>query len=99
VLQPAPGTSGCGHDQASGSLQYALTVSGHRRTVIVHIPAGYTGKRKLALVLNLHGSESTASAEEKFSGMDATADADRLRLEHPRRAHGQREVPASQRAE
>ncbi len=44
--------------------------------MIVHIPAGYTGKGKLALVLNLHGSESTASAEEKFSGMDATADAD-----------------------
>jgi polyhydroxybutyrate depolymerase len=83
VLQPASGTSGCGHSEASGSLHYALTVTGHRRTVIVHIPAGYTGKRKLALVLNLHGSASTASAEEKFSGMDAAADADHFIVAYP----------------
>ncbi len=83
TLAPASGTSGCGHHEASGSLQYTLTVSGHRRTVIVHIPAGYTGKRKLALVLNLHGSESTASAQEKFSGMDATADADHFIVAYP----------------
>lgn len=83
TLPAASGTSGCGHNEASGSLQYALTVSGHRRTVIVHIPAGYTGKRKLALVLNLHGSESTASAQEKFSGMDATADTDQFIVAYP----------------
>jgi polyhydroxybutyrate depolymerase len=83
VLQSASGTSGCGHAEASGSLHYALTASGHRRTVIVHIPAGYTGKRKLALVLNLHGSESTASAEERFSGMDAAADAGHFIVAYP----------------
>jgi polyhydroxybutyrate depolymerase len=88
-LPPASGTSGCGHHEASGSLQYTVTVSGHRRTVIVHIAAGYTGKRKLALVLNLHGSESTASAEEKFSGMDATADADHFIVAYP-----QAQIPA-----
>ena len=83
TLRSASETSGCGHHEASGSLQYALTASGHRRTVIVHVPAGYTGKRKLALVLNLHGSESTASAEEKFSGMDATADEDHFIVAYP----------------
>jgi polyhydroxybutyrate depolymerase len=83
VLHSASAPSGCGHHEASGSLHYALTVSGHRRIVIVHVPAGYTGKRKLALVLNLHGSESTASAEEKFSGMDATADADHFIVAYP----------------
>ncbi|MGH3301930.1 MAG: extracellular catalytic domain type 1 short-chain-length polyhydroxyalkanoate depolymerase [Streptosporangiaceae bacterium] len=83
TLPPASGTSGCGHHEASGSLQYTLTVSGHRRTVIVHIPAGYSGKRKLALVLNLHGSDSTASAEETFSGMDTTADADHFIVAYP----------------
>lgn len=83
TLPPTSGTSGCGHHEASGSLQYTVTVSGHRRTVIVHIPAGYTGKRKLALVLDLHGSESTASAQEKFSGMDATADADHFIVAYP----------------
>jgi polyhydroxybutyrate depolymerase len=83
TLSPASGTSGCGHHEASGSLSYALTASGHRRTVIVHVPAGYTGKRKLALVLNLHGSTSTASAQEQFSGMDATADADHFIVAYP----------------
>jgi polyhydroxybutyrate depolymerase len=83
VLPAASGTSGCGQHEASGSAQYTLTVSGHRRTVIVHVPAGYTGEHKLALILNLHGSESTASAEEKFSGMDATADADHFIVAYP----------------
>jgi polyhydroxybutyrate depolymerase len=82
-LAPASGTSGCGHYEASGSLQYTLTVSGHRRTVIVHVPAGYTGDRKLALVLNLHGSGSAPSAEEQFSGMDATADAGHFIVAYP----------------
>ena len=83
TLPPASGTSGCGHKEASGSLQYSLTVSDHRRTVIVHVPAGYTGTKKLALVLNLHGSESTARAQEKFSGMDATSDADGFIVAYP----------------
>jgi polyhydroxybutyrate depolymerase len=83
MLPPASGTSGCGHHEASGSRQYVLTVSGHRRMVIVHIPPGYTAKQKLALVLNLHGSESTASAEQTFSGMDATADADHFIVAYP----------------
>lgn len=82
-LPAASGTSGCGHQEASGSRQYGLTVSGHRRTVIVHVPAGYTGKRKLALVLNLHGSASAASAEETFSGMDAAADAGHFLVAYP----------------
>lgn len=82
-LPTASRTSGCGRQEASGSLRYGLTASGQGRTVIVHIPAGYTGKRKLALVLNLHGSESTASAEEAFSGMDATADEDQFIVAYP----------------
>ena len=83
TLRTAAGTSGCGHREPSGSLEYTLTVSGHRRTVIVHVPTGYTGKARTPLVLNLHGSESTARAQEKFSGMDATADADHFIVAYP----------------
>ena len=83
TLRLASPTSGCGHREASGSLQYTLTVSGHLRTVIVHIPAGYTSTSKLALVLNLHGSGSTASEQETFSGTDATADADHFIVAYP----------------
>ncbi|HUB38499.1 MAG TPA: PHB depolymerase family esterase [Streptosporangiaceae bacterium] len=86
ALRPASAASGCGHTEASGSLQYTLTLSGHRRTVIVHAPSGYTGSQKLPLVLNLHGSESTARAQEKFSGMDATSDADHFIVAYPQAA-------------
>jgi polyhydroxybutyrate depolymerase len=40
----------------------------------VHVPHGYTGERAVALVLNLHGSASTASRQEAATGLDATAD-------------------------
>ncbi len=83
TLPPASGTSGCGQHEASGSVRDTVTVSGHQRTVIVHVPAGYTGSRKVALVLNLHGSGSTARAQELFSGMDATADADGFIVAYP----------------
>ncbi|MGO8957512.1 MAG: alpha/beta hydrolase family esterase [Streptosporangiaceae bacterium] len=83
TLASASGTSGCGHHRATGSQLYTVTVSGYKRVVIVHVPAGYTGSAKIALVLNLHGSESTASAQEKFSGMDAAADADGYIVAYP----------------
>jgi polyhydroxybutyrate depolymerase len=75
--------SGCGHHRASGALQYSVSVDGHKRVVIVRVPAGYTGSAKVALVLDLHGSESTARAQEKFSGMDAAADADGFIVAYP----------------
>jgi polyhydroxybutyrate depolymerase len=83
TLAPGSGTSGCGQHRATGSLLYRVTVSGRRRVVIVHVPPGYTGSAKAALILNLHGSESTARAEEKFSGMDAAADADGFIVAYP----------------
>ena len=58
----------------TGSTTLTLEIGGHQRTVIVHVPAGYNSSRGVALVLNLHGSGSTAAAQEVFSGMDATSD-------------------------
>src|ERR1700678_2355482 len=83
TLPPGSGASGCGHHRAAGSLLYSVTVSGRKRVVIVHVPAGYTGSAKAALVLNLHGSESSARAQEEFSGMDAAADADGFIVAYP----------------
>ncbi|MGH9028210.1 MAG: alpha/beta hydrolase family esterase [Acidimicrobiales bacterium] len=58
-------------------------VSGRRRIVIVHVPTGYDGTAKVPLVLNMHGSGSTASQQEIFTGMDATADADGFIVAYP----------------
>jgi polyhydroxybutyrate depolymerase len=75
--------SGCGHGVSSGSTTLQLQVAGHRRVVIVHIPSGYRDRTPAALVLNLHGSGSTASEQELFSGMDATADSDHFIVAYP----------------
>jgi len=75
--------SGCGQAAAPGSTVYHLLSGSHLRLVIVHVPANYTGKTPVPLVLNLHGSESTARAQEVFSGMDATSDADGFIVAYP----------------
>ncbi|MGH9055461.1 MAG: alpha/beta hydrolase family esterase [Acidimicrobiales bacterium] len=66
--------SGCGRTAQPGSVTLTLPSGGHQRVVIVHVPTGYTGKTEVALVINLHGSESTAHDQELFSGMDTTSD-------------------------
>jgi polyhydroxybutyrate depolymerase len=73
---------------SSGSHTVTLTIraSGRNRTVVVHTPSGYTGKTPVPLVLNLHGSGSTATQQEAFSGMDATADADGFIVAYPQGA-------------
>jgi len=83
TLAAAPGGSGCGQRAAQGSAMYSLQSGGHTREVIVHVPAHYTGKAQVPLVLNLHGSESTAQGQELFSGMDATSDADGFIVAYP----------------
>jgi len=85
TLAAAPGgsDSGCGHTAAPGSATYSLQSGGHTRQVIVHVPANYSGKTKVPLVLNLHGSESDAQAQEVFSGMDVTSDADGFIVAYP----------------
>ena len=73
--------AGCG--AAARSTTLATTIADHQRTAIVHVPSGYTGSQKVPLVLNLHGSGSTAVEQELFTGMDATADSDRFIVAYP----------------
>jgi polyhydroxybutyrate depolymerase len=77
----ASAVTGCGAHGAGGTL--TTTLAGFRRTVIVRLPTGYTGSGKLALVLSMHGSGSTAADHELFTGMDATADADNFIVAYP----------------
>jgi polyhydroxybutyrate depolymerase len=77
----AGAATGCGQRGGGGTL--TTNVAGYRRTVIVHLPNGYTGSNKLALVLSMHGSGSTAADHELFTGMDATADTDKFIVAYP----------------
>jgi polyhydroxybutyrate depolymerase len=49
----------------------------------VHVPSSYRGSSKVPLVLNMHGSGSTAQDQELFTGMDATADANGFIVAYP----------------
>jgi len=77
---------GCAAGAKPGTTTLSVQIGGRTRTVIVHVPSGYGGTKPVALVLNLHGSESTASAQEAFTGMDATADADGFVVAYPQAA-------------
>ena len=80
---PTAPSSGCGTTVTPGTVTLRPTVGGRRRTVVVHLPGGAHGSTPLPLVLNLHGSQSTAVDQEAFSGMDATADADTFIVAYP----------------
>ena len=81
---PAPSSaSGCGTATAPGSTTVPVTIDNRRRSVIVHVPSGYVGSTKVPLVLNMHGSGSTASAQERFTGMDTTADTSGFIVAYP----------------
>jgi polyhydroxybutyrate depolymerase len=67
----------------TGSRRLTGAIDGHHRTGIIHIPTGYRKSHPAALVLNLHGSGSTAAAQEGSSGMDATADRDTFIVAYP----------------
>jgi polyhydroxybutyrate depolymerase len=82
VAKQSTPSTGCG-TTGLGSTTLTPTVGGHRRTVIVHVPAGYSGSAKVPLVLNMHGSGSTALEQEEFTGMDTTADADGFIVGYP----------------
>lgn len=78
---PRSGRSGCGSH--NGSSLITATIGGHERSAIVHVPSGYTGSRKLPLVLNMHGSGATPTDQELFTGMNATSDSDRFIVVYP----------------
>lgn len=81
-LATAAAATGC-TTASPGSTTLSLKVDGFTRTVIVHVPKSSTGSTPLALVLNLHGSGSTASAQEKFTKMNAAANEDGFIVAYP----------------
>jgi len=79
----ANGSGGCSTAAPSGSTTLTLTVAGRQRIVIVHVPAGYSGSTQVPLVLNMHGSGTTAADQEAFTAMDSTADSDGFVVAYP----------------
>jgi polyhydroxybutyrate depolymerase len=66
-----------------GSTTLSLKVNGFTRTVIVHVPKRSNGTTPLALVLNLHGSGSTALEQEGFTKMNVSANENDFIVAYP----------------
>src|SRR5262249_31106141 len=77
--------SACSRPPA-GSTTVTIPQGSARRIALVHVPAGYTGKKQVPLVLNLHGSGSTADDQRLFTGMNRTANADGFVVAYPQGA-------------
>ena len=86
---PVSATSGCGSQSAPGTTTLTPTIDGRPRVAIVHLPSGYRTTKPEPLVLNMHGSQSTALEQEGLTGMNATADADTFIVAYP-----QGDIPA-----
>ncbi|MGH9080894.1 MAG: alpha/beta hydrolase family esterase, partial [Acidimicrobiales bacterium] len=76
-------SSGCGKAATPGTVTLNPVVDGRSRTAILHVPTGYNPGTPVALVVNMHGSQSTAREQVGFTGMDATADKDTFMVVYP----------------
>ncbi len=76
-------STGCGSSAGPGTVTLTPALGGRTRTVIVHVPSGYVPTSAVPLVLNMHGSQSTAIQQEALTGMDATADSDTFIVAYP----------------
>lgn len=71
--QHAPATSpSCDLAPASGVVQ-RLSSGGRQRTYRLSVPQGFEGRKRLPLVLDLHGSGGTAADQARTSGFETLA--------------------------
>jgi polyhydroxybutyrate depolymerase len=59
-----------------GNHRVEIQYGGLARSYIVHAPPQPSSANALPVILNFHGAGSNAEQEERYSGMDATADRD-----------------------
>ena len=75
----------------TGTVTLTPTIAGKSRLAIVHVPSGYRPSTPVPLVVNMHGSRIDGLAQEAFTGMNATADADTFIVVYPQGRHPRRE--------
>ena len=66
--------TGCGRPLDRGDQTVALTVDGRSRPFLLYVPSGYTGRRALPLVVNLHPTGSTGAGQMDLTGLRGRAD-------------------------
>jgi polyhydroxybutyrate depolymerase len=66
--------AGCGQAMQPGRHQMTIEADGVDRTAIYFIPSSYTGKDKVPVVFDLHGSHSNPNAQLDRSSWDKVAE-------------------------
>ncbi len=61
----------------------SLRQFGTFRDYLVHLPAGYTERKKYPLVVNLHGMGGNMSHQMKYTGMNSVADEEKFIVVYP----------------
>lgn len=79
-------TTACNGQASPGNFTVSMASGGAQRTLLVHLPSGFTDRSPVALVLNLHGSGSDAAQQAGLSGMDSVADRDGFIVAYPQGA-------------
>ncbi len=84
-------SNGCLYNRPvpSGRQILSMNYGGFARTALVYVPPGYKSGRPTPVVVNLHGSFSTAEGQADMSGMDSTARSDRFIVLYPQGAIAQ----------
>src|SRR4051812_1684241 len=73
----------CNRPAASGQQTQTISSGGLERTLVLYVPSSYDGHRSLPLILNLHGSSSTAEEQMLRSELARTAEQKRVIIAAP----------------
>src|SRR3954469_12979669 len=74
AAQASSSTAPCSRPHSAGEATVPLTVAGTARPFLLYVPKGYSGKKPVPLVLNLHGSGGTGPQQMEVSQMERVAD-------------------------
>ncbi len=80
---------------AAGDHNESLALQNLQRRFIVHLPPGFTGKKKLAAVIMLHGAGGTGRGAMRQTGWDRKADAENFIAVFPDGVAPIRNVPGA----
>jgi polyhydroxybutyrate depolymerase len=91
-------TSGqsCDLPHASGVSTQQLTSGQRQRFYRLFVPAGYDGRQRLPLVLDLHGSGGTAAGQARNSGLETLSASERFLVATLEADGGRWNVPVQQ---
>jgi polyhydroxybutyrate depolymerase len=77
--------AGCQPDRprAAGTTAEMLDAAGGPRRYLLHVPASYTGRERVPLVLNFHGYGGNGARQNDYSGLVPVSDANGFILVSP----------------